>query len=189
MYEEVATLCFFVTTVYWHTQYFLPFQESRKDLVVLNDPMFNMFPSLNMAYIINPIQYYSVHKFLYFLSFQPWSQICLAFQIYSCSLILRSLCMFVCPLRAHPSISPLRLPIEDFVFGKHDGSIRLHDLMFSGHVSMLTLMGLFTNNNIYYIMAGIVTLCMVISRVHYSIDCIVAFFAMYTLFDIFTYYH
>ena len=57
-----------ISTFVFYTQYFLPWQERRKDLVQLNDRILNRFPVFNTYIPVNLLSYASYVAYGYDLA-------------------------------------------------------------------------------------------------------------------------
>lgn len=172
---EIIILPFVLTITTWfYVQRMLPWQEKRQDLTLLSDRLLDAWPLYDTGYIVNGIQH-----FLYIFYFR---QIVMQELIPSTPLLLtwilliwtRMIMLYLCPFKVHPKVKILKDPIHDIVIEKNKTFI--HDLFFSGHVSSTVIMGLTTTvySEIYFIAGFLISLAMLWSKIHYTIDIIVA---------------
>lgn len=161
------------------------------DLMVrLKDPLLAVLPCHDTTHWINLLQH-TLHLLyipnILFLVWgcsdsQPFATTALAFILV---ILMRSLCMFVTPLETPQGHIHLQDRVQNLTFGYRSNDTSFdRDLMFSGHVSVLCMAGwtyqLWPQLRPLYLVAALVqTLNLLLSRVHYTIDVVVAPFMSY----------
>jgi hypothetical protein len=152
----------------------LPWQEKRQDLVVLPDRVLNVFPCCNTCVLVNVTEH-AEHIFYAYQAFVqqtvPAKQALLGWMLLCWT---RALMLYVCPFRVRADARFLNDFLLRFVLG--DIPPFENDLFFSGHVSGSVMMGLTsTVNRTYYFWSALaIAVCMLFSKVHYTVDLLVA---------------
>jgi hypothetical protein len=170
--------CFTVVT---YTRVFLPWSEYRRDLVKLYDPVHENTPVLNFVPLINTLEYTCLGT--YFLQMMLyWSVDDFLFTSY-CGMLLiwtRMLMLWMCPLAAPENNPELGDRFNRIFTGSAVPEFR-NDLFFSGHVATLILLGLTSQlwPYLFFTSAFIIGVSMSLSRVHYTIDILVAPYVAY----------
>ena len=170
---------------YLNTTYILPWVERRKYKTILEDPLYRFIKERDLELPTQILTYLIVAQFLYFLTSTDYVQeISWSFSLF---ISLRTICMYVTPLQVYPCKGKAWDPFQEIMTGT--GTYR-NDLMFSGHVGHTFLMTLWMNPHGYmfwYLHGSIVLIgmFMIISRVHYTIDIIVAYLASVFCFVLF----
>ena len=163
---------------------FLVFVESREG-VVLEDPVFHWFNAVDLNIPVFIFIYVSLVSCLIFLAITDPKCFIIALQIYTLLIIIRMAMMYVVPLEPPYGTIDLQDPI---VFIAGTGSKITKDLFFSGHTSTLFLMFLVTKKRtlryIYLINTIIVGSFVILQKVHYTIDVLVAPFVAYASYRI-----
>jgi len=82
--------------------------------------------------------------------------------------------IFLCPLKVLPHAAPLHDPVQRLALVNIQPFV--HDLFFSGHVSACVTMGLTASVHpeYFFASAAAITVLMFFSKVHYTIDLMVA---------------
>jgi hypothetical protein len=145
--------------------------ERRTNLVEINDPLFEYLPIYDTSIPIGVILWFSTVFF--FLNWDAWDQE-LAIWCFVILMVSRSFVLFFHPFLGHHTMKPLRDVVIEYFTGTTDPWIS--DNSFSGHASTLFAFGLLLNRfQMLYFVLTITTACLlVLSRVHYTADCIIA---------------
>jgi len=174
------------TSIYFHAGIVLPVQEGRSDLVLMPDPLLEWFPFRDTSLPVNLIQHGAHLSFVYAYFFESEVNHDLFHLTLTCYFFIRSFLLFVCPLRVHPDVFILRDPIQKWILGT-EGDPWVHDLISSGHVSIcwiLSLNGPFLWKPWYWLASFMVGILMLMSKVHYTIDLVIAPFVAYGCYAI-----
>jgi hypothetical protein len=151
---------------------------------VFNDPLLNLFPAIDVTWLIFGLIYLGLIIAVGILAFHP-RQLIIALQSYTLIAAFRLITIFLLPLDAPPGIIPLKDPFVEF-FGS--GNILLRDLFFSGHTATMFLFFLTSQSRklktIFLICTVLVAICVLAQHVHYTIDVIIAPFISYTSYRI-----
>ena len=170
---------FLLSATIWYTYAtcILNWNEKRKYLTEIEDPIFQYVPRFDASIPVMIMLYISA--VLFALNWQVWDtlQTCWTFNILFCT---RSVILYLHPFKGHKSMIPLR----DILLEKIQGTTTplRNDLSFSGHVSTIVTLGLLVPHMRWFFwICGILTsICLICSRVHYSADCVIApFFAFF----------
>ena len=157
---------------------FLNFIE-RRNGVILNDPVLNLFDPVDLTWLTFGLIYVSLIAAIIFFSKKP-QLLLLAFQSYILMIILRMIAMHLVSLNPPEKMIPLNDPLVEF-FGT--GQLLTKDLFFSGHTATLFLLFLLADLKSLKIFFLISTITLAISvllqHVHYSIDVLAAPFFAY----------
>jgi len=167
---------------------FLQYIEGR-DGVVLNDPLLNLFNPVDLTWLTFSVIYLSIILFFSTVLLKPY-KLMLALQAYGLMIIFRAIVMYFTPLNPPHGIMLLDDPFVQ-LFG--NGEIFTKDLFFSGHTATLFLLFLLSENKklktVFLISTLIVGACVLLQKVHYSIDVFAAFFFAFFAFRIVNYFH
>lgn len=184
----VPLLC----SIYFYIGTVLPFQEHRTDLTRIHDPCHKYFPRLDTSWPITVIEHSCHLLYLYELFFVR-THIDVPHAMLSFILFLwtRSFMLYLLPLKVSHEMILLRDPIQYFfLYGRQtQRHLFVQDLFFSGHVSFCVLMALTCPNHAYvfYIATLLIFICMMCSRIHYTIDMVAAPFIIYSLCQLSSY--
>ena len=162
---------------------FLNFIE-RRNGVILNDPVLNLFDPVDLTWLTFGLIYVSLIAAIIFFSKKP-QLLLLASQSYILMIILRMIAMHLVSLNPPEKMIPLNDPLVEF-FGT--GQLLTKDLFFSGHTATLFLLFLLADLKSLKIFFLISTITLAISvllqHVHYSIDVLAAPFFAYGSFKL-----
>lgn len=162
---------------------FLNFIE-RRNGVILNDPVLNLFDPVDLTWLTFGLIYVSLIAAIIFFSKKP-QLLLVAFQSYFLMIILRMIAMHLVSLNPPEKMIPLNDPLVEF-FGT--GQLLTKDLFFSGHTATLFLLFLLADLKSLKIFFLISTITLAISvllqHVHYSIDVLAAPFFAYGSFKL-----
>ena len=162
---------------------FLNFIE-RRNGVILNDPVLNLFDPVDLTWLTFGLIYVSLIAAIIFFSKKP-QLLLVASQSYILMIILRMIAMYLVSLNPPEKMIPLNDPLVEF-FGT--GQLLTKDLFFSGHTATLFLLFLLADLKSLKIFFLISTITLAISvllqHVHYSIDVLAAPFFAYGSFKL-----
>ena len=151
---------------------------------VFNDPLLNLFPAVDVTWLIFVLIYLGLIIAVGILALHP-RQLIIALQSYTLIAACRLITIYLLPLDAPPGIIPLNDPFVEFFGG---GNILLRDLFFSGHTATMFLFFLTSPSRklktIFLICTVLVAVCVLAQHVHYTIDVIIAPFISYTSYRI-----
>jgi hypothetical protein len=171
-----VTIAISLSIFLWYSRYVVPWNEQRRELVEIPDPLFRYLPILDTSRAINFILYtvfiHAVWNGIDTLSF-CWT--------FSLLMIMRSMVLYLHPFKGHHTMKPLRDPLVEWFLGK--SKPLLHDCSFSGHVSTLVALGLLAERPLYHVAAAVTGVLLILSRVHYGADCAIAPFFAYLSYE------
>jgi hypothetical protein len=166
-----------ISTIVLHNK-FLTKNEVKLNLVELPDPLFKLFSSVDVSLPITCATWFNVGlvvKMIY-----DWNITCLlqAQWMMIIMLFMRSMCIYLAPFKVHKD----NIPIKDVFVDKYllrilgsSQSFR-NDLFFSGHLAhclILSQVMIEWTRELYFV-GFIISICMILSKTHYTIDLIVA---------------
>lgn len=181
MFAIITSILFLTPLIYLFTNKFLPFHESRIELNCIYDPILNRLPLIDThAFIAGLIVVSHVPLVVFF---DEYKLVCFLW----CTTITnytKLICLALCPLKIHPDyyvIKPLKTSVEETnsIFIRATDPY-IQDLFFSGHVSMVIMLAYcYPNLKYMYCIIGILlSCCLLLSRIHYSIDIFIAPFVV-----------
>jgi hypothetical protein len=163
---------------------FLIFVEARPG-AVLPDPVFNWFNAVELNPVIFGLIYGSMLTCFIYLMINYPVRLIMSLQTYSLLLLVRFVMMYVTPLDPPAGTIDLEDPLI-FVVGT--GTKITKDLFFSGHTSTMFMLAMLTVNKklktVFIVNTFIVASFVILQKVHYSIDVLVAPFISYTVYRI-----
>lgn len=172
------TLLFFLIVLRMVTWYLI-YNESREG-AVLNDPVLNAFSPVDLNIPIFLLIYLSIIAGLTSLAYRP-NWLLVALQTYSLTMIFRMVMMYVTPLEVPEGLIVLEDPIVFFI--GTGGMTITKDLFFSGHTSTIFILFITAQNKkLKYILLAatiLVGLFVMLQKVHYTVDVLVAPFVAY----------
>ncbi|MGC8957652.1 MAG: phosphatase PAP2-related protein [Candidatus Kapaibacteriota bacterium] len=143
------------------------------------DPILALLPTFDLTWLIFSVLYFSVFFAFFHLLPSP-QELILGFFSYSLLLSFRILCMYLLPLDPPKDMILLKDPIIEG-FGTDITLTR--DLFFSGHTSLMVLLFLLAKKRYAKILllvgTFIVGFGVMLQKVHYSVDVVVAIFVAY----------
>ncbi len=175
-----SALFIFFAAHTFYTRYFLPWNEKRNDLVRISDRGHKVLPDWRMSRCINLVMTNATFWIAYDIWFRwTWQQVnhnLLAFALF---MMTRCVLIYFLPLRQPRGGKLLHDPIMYCLQGQFT-EFR-HDLFVSGHISSLTFMVLTSvqYQPLYIFSALVVGICMILSRIHYTIDILIAPYVVY----------
>lgn len=173
VFAAVVLTCVMLSSVPFLTQI-----EMRPG-VQLRDPLLELLPAYDLSDLIFYILYTAVLLGLVFLLPSP-ERLVIGFEAYALFVVMRMVTMTVVPLEPPHGLIPLVDPVLSFLYtGKQVNK----DLFFSGHTATMYLLYLILPSGPYRRLAlpGVMVMgvCLLIQRVHYTIDVLVAPFFVY----------
>ena len=164
----------FLCTTFVYARLFLPWQEKRFELVRIYDVVHQSLPTIDTSIWINILENGCI--FVYCCQVYQWKSLDWTRVMLSITLLFmtRMLMLLLCPFRVSTQACLLKDKVIQALIG--DQVELVNDLFFSGHVSILVLLGLTTKVFpwLYFLAAFVVGICMLLSKVHYAIDVLVA---------------
>lgn len=176
----MGTVFFLATCCIFFYSNFIKWNEGRDELVIIRDPFHWLDTRLDFSWQCTLLLYLCGINF--FLHYYQWDLVQACISIITL-VLMRCLILYLLPLRGNPDMVPLRDPIIDTVLGASSKPM-LNDCSLSGHVSMLLLLAwIHPQDEWYYNMAAYLTAFMlIVSKVHYTIDCVLAWPVAYYAF-------
>ncbi len=170
----LATVATLVVTLVSYTR-FLTMVESRTGAVFV-DPIHVLMGPVDLTWPIFVVLYGAL--VLAIVTMAPTPAILFrAVRAYTMLIGLRLICMWLLPLDPPTTMIALNDPFVQ-VFTTGDARPLTRDLFFSGHTSILCLMGFVVPGRgrrvAFFVMAAAVGAAVILQHVHYSIDVIVA---------------
>lgn len=140
----------------------------------LNDYLLNRLPTYDVSGAIFFTLYLLVIFGIYSLIRDP-NLFLTALQAYLLLTVFRSATMLLLPLEPPPGIAELHDPLVQSLFYQQSVT---KDLFFSGHTSLVMLLGLFMTKLqwriVFFIGTGLVAALLLIQHAHYTIDILIA---------------
>jgi hypothetical protein len=165
-----------------HGQVFLKWNERRPG-VVLNDPVLAYLPNRNMSFhitlldtIIAACSFYQIYLNNNWQAYEVfWAK-------FTITMFFKMVTLFLTPLNPPIGYIPLPDVFLDTIMQTHDEPLG-KDLFFSGHTSFAVLALLYAPEyQVIYLLSLFCTATMLlINRVHYTVDVIMAPFVVYTV--------
>lgn len=177
-------LIFSVIVIQFFTQYMLPYIEYRDSVnyIQLHDTILNRLPVKDCSSIIFVMLYTNIVLFV----IDSWNRnqihiLVIGVYEYAIILVLKSFCMYICPLDIPENYISLQDPIITTICGSQKCYSR--DLMFSGHfaVCIICYHHIVQFSGIVLSTIPVMAYCLMVTRQHYMIDIIVSFFVSYTV--------
>jgi len=163
---------------------FLEYVENRSGSV-LNDPILSLFEPLDLTWLIFILIYGSIAGVIVTLSGSP-RLLLTGIQTYALMIFIRIIAMYVLPLEPPVKMIPLIDPVVEIIGGT--GVTLTKDLFFSGHTATLFLFFLVVEKrwikNILLVFTFLVAFFVLLQHVHYSIDVLAAFGAVYCSYKV-----
>jgi hypothetical protein len=163
---------------------FILFAEARQG-VVLDDPVFHWFKAIDLNILIFALIYGSLISGIVYLVRSDPRGLVIALQTYSLMIIVRMAMMYVVPL--DPPIGTIDLQ-DPLVFIIGTGTKITKDLFFSGHTATLFMIFLVTEKKwlkkVFFVNTLLVVVFVVLQKVHYTADVMVAPFVSYGAFKV-----
>ena len=175
--------CFLFLIIF--TRWILPLQEARCGLQSFQDPILCHLPNFDTSRLVGIMSFLlpsllCIDSLIY--SDQP-VHLKKALIVYTCVLVTKCVTMYVAPFDVPNGYIPLVDLISKAATKTAKSNIS-RDLMFSGHTSMALICTLAIAHPVLRYLSALLTalmvLCLLINRVHYTIDVIVAFFVTFT---------
>lgn len=161
---------------------FTQYVEMRKG-VVLNDPLLALFNPIDFTHVIFSLIYGALIITIVLLITLPLEMMILI-QSYAVMVMLRITMMYLLPLNPPIGMIVLKDPIVE-AFGS--GRILLNDLFFSGHTATMSLLFFSVPKKwkwFYLIGTILVGTFILLQKVHYSVDVLVAPFVCFTIYNL-----
>lgn len=177
----VATVVFTaVAAVSFST--FVQFVQTRPG-AVLDDPVLPLLPRVDVTWLTFSIIYGSVIVALVSLAGHPHRMLVLI-QTYAGMLLVRLVAMYLIPLDPPPDMIALADPVARVIFAAEEAPTR--DLFFSGHTASLVTLVLTARTPrlraLFVVATAAVATCVLVQRVHYTIDVLAAPFFVYPVY-------
>ena len=154
----------------------MDFIEKRKSNVILHDPILKLIPEIDVSYPIIILEVSTVCLFVYNHSLQMCE---IVFMKYVCCMFFKIFTLFVTPLKKPIS----KLVVKDVITERWTNNKNLeNDLFFSGHTTFVSIL-MFNSEkyHIIFIIAFILmTIFLLLGRLHYTIDIAVAPFIAFS---------
>ena len=189
MFEVVVWSFLTLTTFLWYTRVILPWNEKRNCLVQLYDPVHefvgSQFLCPDYVKFTNLLQAATVLMYVPQI-FCLWdsSHSLVALKCAVLLMFARSIMLISCPLRVASDASVLDdVLLKMLTFGFKEFR---NDLMFSGHISSAVMMMLTTKiyPQFFFICAILQAFFLTVTKVHYTIDVLVAPFISFTIYSL-----
>lgn len=170
---DLCALVLLVTTVWWYGRILLPWQETRQDLVPLNDLVLEVLPRVDLSVPIALLHWFGM--LLFFGLYNEWdpNEVMFAFTV---AIWVRSLVLVLHPFDAPRKCIPLRDPIVEWFIGTQNAPLT-RDLSIGGHNLMTVTCGVILGGRFthaYYMLALLEGLMLMITRAHYTADIILS---------------
>lgn len=180
----IGGLAFLLLTAFLFNR-FLDWNEHRPG-IFFQDPFFVLFKGMDCSLITFILLYTSIGSFL-FIHRKDFHRLSLLAFSYAAVIILRMISLWILPFYADLDAVKLDDPfLNTFIY---PGNYVARDLFFSGHVAILVLLVLYSENKkwrwFYSLMSVLVGITVVLQKVHFSIDVVAApFFALLAFWSV-----
>ncbi|MDD4972758.1 MAG: phosphatase PAP2-related protein [Bacteriovorax sp.] len=161
---------------------FTIFVEMRKGIQV-NDPVLESFKAIDLTRLIFSMIYGGLLFALASLVSSPY-RLMILFEAYALMVLTRIVMMFILPLSPPIGMILLQDPFVEF-FGT--GKTLVNDLFFSGHTATMFLLLLAVPKKlkwIFLIITILVAISVLIQKVHYTVDVLVAPYISFTCYHL-----
>ena len=152
---------------------FLHYNETRAGRT-LRDPLLAIFQPIDLSGLTFFLLYLGLIVTIIMLMPRP-GRLLVGMQVYAVYAALRILAMYIVPLEPPEGIIPLTDPLMQWA---HTGAQLNKDLFFSGHTATMFIYYLVLPHGrvrkVYLVGFLMMAACLIIQRVHYSIDVIAA---------------
>ena len=172
-----------VLSWWWYVCKMLPAHESRTDTVPVYDFILDLFPVIDTSIPVNFIAYAAYVRFFAAVLIEQQVNMQLTLLLFLFFPWVRSLCLSLLPLDTPDGFAPLYDPLQRFILKNNSIGTLDKDLFFSGHVSILLMFGYSSNISFFFWAAFVTAVLMLFSRVHYTIDLLMAPFVIHGLSD------
>lgn len=135
-----------------------------------HDPVMTLFPTRDVSVPIFSITYGAVLLYIA-LEFRRPHFASKAILSYGLLVWLRLISLSLVPLKAPDDVVLLHDPFLNNLI--YPGDI-VSDLFFSGHIGLLSIFYFLSRRWIFSVLAGVLAILLMIQRIHYSIDIVVA---------------
>jgi hypothetical protein len=184
-------LLFSILIIWLYCQLYLPYQESRSDLVQLHDTVLEMLPNRDMSvWISNIVTISSIITCLELLCFRNFYAVEKFWFAYALTLIVKAITLYVTPLHVPDGYIALQDVVSCILGSTH--VTYGNDLFFSSHTVLMCLCCInclsYFGMCYHIIMMTIMIVCLMMNRVHYCVDILMAPFVAYTCNNIINYY-
>lgn len=170
--EWYITLVVGVVMIIGMPHFFATIQQRQG--IVLNDPILNWLPPVDLSLPIFLIIYSSLLLVLGYMLSHPW-RLLKACQTYVVMSLLRFASIYLVPLTQPDGMIYLNDPILNHLF--YQGYVT-KDLFFSGHTATMFLFGLVVLDRrlkyFFYFATMVLVVMILIQHVHYAIDVVAA---------------
>ena len=171
---QLAGLFIVITFYLWVLPDFFRYIQQRQG-IILNDPILNHLPVMNLSVYCFTILYISVISTILYLVVRP-DRMIIGLIGYVILLSLRLLAIYLIPLDPPSRIIPLEDPFIDKFF-----YVNMHitkDLFFSGHVSTVFILylGVESSRLRQFLLVGcaFIAVILLFQHVHYTLDIVAA---------------
>jgi hypothetical protein len=176
---SIVALVLIISFLPWYFQSVI----GPKPGIYLHDPILDLVGPIDFTWAIFILIYSTLFIVLFNTIKQPF-QLLLALECYLTIMILRVISMYLITLEPPLGMIVLIDPFIDKI--AYGGEPFTKDLFFSGHVSTVMLLGLIEQRSIVkkiiLSITPILALLILLQRVHYTIDVVVAPFIAYGVF-------
>ena len=172
--------CLIVAWIY--NRIVMPLQESREPNYQFRDPIHDLLPKYDLSCLVRASLYTALLQITAETVTESIGAIQTFWLKYTALLVVKTGMLYLTPWNTPFDHQRLKDPLLAIMGGLPTDQTYSRDLMFSGHVGLLTLVAL---NSQYYLLAYINLIIMATSvlvhRNHYTIDVVVAPFVAYVV--------
>jgi membrane-associated phospholipid phosphatase len=171
--QFIYSLVFLIFIIFLFNR-FLDWNEDRPG-IIFNDPLFQFYRGMNLSIVITSCIYSAIGFYIFYYRLHP-ENLSRAVLAYAIIIVLRMITIYFVPLYCDSDAVKLEDPFLNNLVYPNNYVER--DLFFSGHAAMMfVLFWGFSNvmiKRIYLIIAFLVSIMLVLQKVHFSIDVIAA---------------
>ncbi len=171
------TVVCWISSIVIHNK-FLTRNEIQLNLVELQDPLFKYFKSVDVSLPITCATWFNIALVIKMIN--DWNIIYLlqAQWMMIIMLFMRTVSIFLAPFKVHRDNIPIKDVFVDKYLLRILGSSKSfrNDLFFSGHLAHCLILSQVLENwtRELYLVGILISICMILSKTHYTIDLLVA---------------
>lgn len=173
-----STYLLTLSVIRWYVK-LMKYNERRPYLVELPDPSFAYLPVVDTSGPVTFLHWSCILTFVWHWSEWQLHQFCWTFLLF---MWFRAVVLWAHPFRGHSTMIPLRDVCIDHLLGVTE-PLR-NDESFSGHTAIVFMCGLYVQSYRWWFWLSTLAVMglLVLSRVHYLADCLIAPPIVYSLF-------
>jgi membrane-associated phospholipid phosphatase len=171
--QFIRSIIFLIGVIFLFNR-FLDWNENREG-IVFNDPLFALYKGMDLSVLITTLIYSSIGFYVFYYRKEPvkLSRVAIG---YAFIILLRIITIYLVPLYCDADAVKLEDPVLNNLVYPNNYVAR--DLFFSGHAAMMFILFWGFSDvrikRIYFVSALLVSVMLVLQKVHFSIDVLAA---------------